>query len=157
GRVGGTSCANPATGPPWLACNRSMVATELLGALSRRPLGWRSRSESLAAFSTAAFALAIRLGHLLARVPDFQLAQDHAGLGTVAGTEFLEDHGQVRLDGGFLDVEPVGDLLVEQAAGDEGEHTELLRGEAGQARREIGVGRGGPGSGDGAAQGGGQP
>ena len=54
---------------------------------------------------------------LPARIADLQFAQDHAGLGAVARAELLEDHGQVRFHRALLDVELIGDLLVEQAFG----------------------------------------
>ena len=46
------------------------------------------------------------------------------------------------LDGGFGDIQLVGDLLVQQAIADHGQHPELLRRQAGQAGTGgLGLGR----------------
>ena len=47
----------------------------------------------------------------------------------------------MRLHRALLDRQPTGDLLVEQAFGEQGEHAGLLFGEAGEAAGEVGVGR----------------
>ena len=57
---------------------------------------------------------------------------------TVARTS--EDRRQVRLHRAFLHVQAVGNLLVEQALGDQRQHPELLGRQAGQAGCKGGVG-----------------
>lgn len=46
----------------------------------------------------------------------------------------------MRLHRALLDRQSVGDLFVEQAFGEQGEHAGLLFGEAGKTAGEIGVG-----------------
>ena len=46
---------------------------------------------------------------------DRELARDQHRLGAVAGAEFAQDRGHVRLDRGFGNAQFVGDLFVEQA------------------------------------------
>ncbi|HWU75089.1 MAG TPA: hypothetical protein VN043_01185 [Rhodanobacter sp.] len=47
-------------------------------------------------------------------------------------TEFLEDRGDVRLDRALPVLQAVGDLLIEQASGEQAEHARLLFGETGR-------------------------
>ena len=51
--------------------------------------------------------------------------------------EFAEHGGHVCFHRGFGDIQFVGDLLVQQAGADHAEHAELLRGEFGDARRQL--------------------
>ena len=61
--------------------------------------------------------------------------------------ELLEDRSDMSLDGGFHDIELVGDLLVGLALADQGQHLVLLRCQLAQAGKDfkLAVMRGGEG------------
>jgi hypothetical protein len=63
----------------------------------------------------------------------------------------------MRLYRALLDRQAVGDLLVQQAFGQQAQYARLLLGEAGQAAGEIGIGWVDGQGGDGVGQSGGQP
>ena len=63
------------------------------------------------------------------------LVGQHGGLHTVAEAELLEDVRDVRLDGRLADVQPLADLRVGKAAGNEPKDVSLPGGELDQLLR----------------------
>ena len=92
----------------------------------------------------------IRLSHPR-RFTQVERPQQHPGLRSVSHPELLEDRGDVSLHRALLNYQPIGDLLVEQAFGEQGQYARLLLGETGQPAGEIGVGGIGGQGGDGVA------
>ena len=82
--------------------------------------GWRSR------------------GHLRP-LAGFDLTGGDDGLGAAFDAELLQDGGDMRLDGRLRHAELVGDLFVEEAAGEHHQHSHLLRRQRGQPRDDRGA------------------